>query len=401
MSDAAELIEERLGLAALCAEIREAGLFGLDTEFVSERTYWPELGLVQISTPERIAVVDALAVDTRPLWELVADAEIVTVAHAYEAEARFCWQATDREPAALFDVQLAAGFEGLRYPMAYGTLVRQVLRRDVRQSETRTDWTRRPLSARQLQYASDDVVFLLPLFERLRDGLERTERLVWLEEETGDRLAALVADLITPQWRRMAGSRKLSGRSLAALREIYLWREAEAKARNVPRKRVLRDDLVLAAAGALPESEVRLRQIRGVDQVRAGDREDVVAAVARAVALPEAELPTRRGRSAAPAQARMLALFLEAVLESACQRANVDATLVGGASDLREFVRWELQVGDSDGEGTRGGERLPALLRGWRREVCGDVLESAVRGEVLLRVANTASEHPLEVVEEE
>ena len=148
---------------ALYDDIRRAGIFGLDTEFISENTYRPQLALAQIATPDRIAILDPLALPhLDPLWELATDPSITLIMHAGEQESRFCWYDTGRLPTNVFDVQLAAGLVGHRYPLAYHTLVRSVLNGRAEQGQTRTDWMRRPLTAPQLAYAAADVQLAQP-----------------------------------------------------------------------------------------------------------------------------------------------------------------------------------------------------------------------------------------------
>ena len=375
----------------LCEAIRQAGRFALDTEFVGENSFLPRLALVQIALPDqRILLVDAQAVpDLGRLWELVADPGTETVVHALEQEARFCWHATGALPANLFDVQLAAAFTGERFPSALAHIARTFLGLRLDQRHTRTDWARRPLSAGQIEYAAEDVDHLLPLADQIAQGLHALGRHDWLAEESSARLATLQEDLTTPRWWRISGGHRLRGRHLAVVREIYLWREAVAASRDRPRRRILRDDLVIAAAEGLPEDEEGLRRIRGFERFPGRDLEAVLGAIQRAQTMPSSELPTlpQDRRNFAPPQARMLTLLLEALLESTCVEQRVDAALLGGASDLRDLVRWHLADRPSD--------ETPALLQGWRAQVCGDLLGDALAGAVCLRVADPGSPHPL------
>ena len=375
----------------VCRELARGGAFALDTEFVSERTYRPQLELVQIATRDNAWLIDAQAVpDLQDLWALVANPEVVTVVHAGEQEARFCWTATGALPAAWFDVQLASGFVGHRYPLSYAKLVRGVLHARIHQSQTRTDWSLRPLSAAQLAYAAEDVEFLLPAWEVLREGLRSREREDWLDMEIQTRLAAVGADMQEPSWWRVSGARGLRRRSLAAVRELYQWRETTAAGRNRPRKRILRDDLIVSAAQTLPRTEDGLRRLRGFERLSRADLHGVFAAVQRAVDLPEDALPQLpRSADPAPPSTRMLALLLEAVLEEVCWQLDLDPTLVGGASDLREIVRWYAAGRDA--------QPLPALMRGWRAGVCGAALEAALAGQVRVRVGDVTAERPLVV----
>jgi ribonuclease D len=391
MSSSSHLLTTAESVDRFCAEIRSAGVFGIDTEFVGEHTYRPVLSLIQVVTPERAEIIDAQAVpELARFWELVADPGLVTVMHAAEQEARFCWYAIGALPENLVDVQLAAGLLGDHFPMSYTNLVQSQLNVRLRQTQSRTDWTRRPLSDAQLHYAEEDVHYLLPLWKRIGDRIGELGRRDWLAEENGIRADVLRRDLTQSRWWRVAGSQRLSRREMAAVREIYRWREAKAAARNVPRKRVLRDDLIISAAKSMPGTLDELRRMRGFE--RYGDRDvgAVLDCVAAARALSTSELPeARSSRGRAPAQARMLVLLLEAVLESVCVEKRVDAGLVGSASDLRDLVQWHLQG--------RNSAQPPALLQGWRATVCGDILEAALNGDISVRVANPGAAYPLAI----
>lgn len=385
----APLITTTADADAIYAEIREAGVFGIDTEFVSEHTYRPQLALVQVATPDRIAILDPLELpEPLALWELAVDPAVTVIMHAGEQESRFCWYDTGGLPTAVFDVQIAAGLMGHRYPMAYHNLVRAVLNRRAEQGQTRTDWMRRPLSRQQLQYAAADVEHLLPLRDRLQRELEDRDRPAWLQDETDRRDDQLLDELTQDRWWRVSGAQRLGRRELAAVRELFIWREDLAEQRDLPRRRVLRDDLIIAAAQASPETQDDLRRVRGLERFPNRDRPGLLRALRTARELPPDELPEkRRADSASPSQARMLTLVLEALLESISVEREVAATMVGAAGDLRRLVDWHLAGRDPN--------LLPRLLSGWRAEVCGDLLEDALAGKVRIRVGDPASDHPL------
>lgn len=375
-------------VAAFCDEIGAAGRFAFDTEFISERTYQPELALVQVATPTRLALLDPTAVpDLRAFWRLVADPAMETVVHAGEQEARFCWLAVGALPGAWRDVQLAAAFVGERYPLSYGNLVQRILGTPPVQGQARTEWLRRPLTGAQIAYATEDVRHLLPLWERLAARLSALGREEWFMEESERRLAALRVEFTGPRWWRVAGSQGLNRRARAVVRELAEWREEMAERHNLPRPRVLPDHLILALAEALPRDRSEARRVRGCERLSDHDLQALVERIARALALPESELPARMRRQHEPPQVRMLATVLQAVLESLCAERQFAAALVGGADDLRELVLWHL-------DGRDAGVR-PALLQGWRAAFCGDLLEDALYGKIALRVRDPHSQHPL------
>ena len=377
-------------VAALADSIRAHGVMGLDTEFITERTYRPRLALVQVSTPDGDWIIDPLAAGgpDAPIWECMADPAVTTVVHAHQQETRFCIERAGRPPANLFDVQLAAAFAGLRYPIGYSALVAAELRRDSAESQSRTEWTRRPLSPAQIRYAADDVHWLLPLHRKLGRRLADSGRLAWLEEETEAALAGVAAGGAgEPRWRKIGGAGKLGPRSLAALRELSEWRDREAARADIPLKRIARDDILAAVAAALPGSLDDLMRIRGASEMPRRHRAPLLEAVARARELPERELPERVRSNRPSGSAKALHRFLEAVLESACADHGVDAGLAGNASDLNELIAARLKP--------RAGGREPRLLSGWRRDVCGLQLCEAIDGRVALRIGDPRAAHPL------
>ena len=265
-----QLLDRHEDVAELADRIRAEGVMGLDTEFVSERTYQPQLALLQVATRDEIFLIDPLAdhiqeAPDQPIWDVMADPSVRTIVHAHDQEAQFCLQRTGRAPGELFDVQLAAAFSGHYYPIAYDKLVGRELRRGVGPSQSRTNWLQRPLTDAQRRYAAEDVRWLFRLHDRFVRRMsddEEQQRFGWLREETQTRLDRL-SRRETDRWRRLSGANKLSPRSLAALRELSAWRESVASARNIPFRRIASDDLLVAVSATRPTSQSELSSVRG------------------------------------------------------------------------------------------------------------------------------------------
>ncbi len=395
-NSAGQLLDRHEDVVALAERIRSDGVMGLDTEFISERTYRPQLALLQVATLDGIYLIDPLAehiqqAPDQPIWEAMADPSVRTIVHAHDQEARFCLERTGRAPGDLFDVQLAAAFNGHYYPIAYDRLVGRELRRSVGPSQSRTDWMRRPLTEAQRRYAAEDVRWLLRLHDRFVERMAEHDggrREGWLQQETAQRLDRL-GDREADRWRRLRGANKLSSRSLAALRELSAWRESVAGSRNTPLRRIVADELIVAIAASLPESTVELTSVRGNQRLDASYRGEVLDAVSAALALPESELPPRATSQRGAKPSRMVVLFLESVLAAACADHQIDPDLVGSSSQIKSLVAWN--------EHGRSDDRRPALLRGWRGEVCGDALLQALEGRVSLRISDPLSANPLAV----
>ncbi len=390
------LLERHEDVAALADRIRADGIMGLDTEFISEGYYQPRLALLQVSTRDGIYLIDPLSdriqqAPDQPIWDAMADPSVRTIVHAYEQEALFCLQRTGRAPGDLFDVQLAAGFNGHHYPIAYEKLVGRELRRSLGPSQSRTNWLQRPLTAAQQRYAADDVRWLLPLHHRFLARLTddpQQRPYHWLREETARRLEQL-SSRDADRWWRLIGRKRLSPRSLAALRELSGWRDSVARQRDVPLRRVASDDLLVAVAASLPRNREELASVRGIDQIRSSSRPALLQAVADARAIPEAELPERASLPRGRNTAKTVMLFLSSVLAASCAEHQIDPELVGGPRQLRALVHWVNQG--------RPPERTPLLLTGWRGAVCGQPLLDALAGRISLTIADPLGSNPLAV----
>ena len=384
------LIEEQAEFEELCGHIRAAGVVAFDSEFVSEYTYRPELGLLQYATRERVVAVDPCRVtDLQPWWDIMADDETTVVVHGGQAEIRFSLTHGGLAPHRLVDVQLAEGLHSRSYPLGYATLVQRVLGKRVHGKETRTDWRRRPLSDQQIAYALEDVQHVLPIWERQRQSLQKLGRLSWAETEFRRMVDQIAAETTRESWCRLPGIHKLGRRELAVATELCRWREQEATRRNRPMRRILRDDLVVELARRQPKSEKDLlatRDLNRSDYKRIAA--DLVGCVERALAIPPDELPEPppQAGSEKGQDEHVLGQLLGLALANRCAELNVAKPLVGTSADLRELVRWHLA-------GRR--EEPPRLAVGWRAEVCGDQLTDLLDGRVALRVSDPMSDHPL------
>jgi ribonuclease D len=374
-------------LTEYCSELRAAEAIAFDTEFVSEHTYRSELCLVQVAAEGRLAVIDPLAVgDMKPFWQaLVADGH-ETIVHSGREELVFCLEATGRRPARLFDVQIAAGLVGYEYPAGYGSLLAKLLGQQLHKGETRTDWRRRPLSRQQIEYALDDVRHLAAMRAKLHARLQQLGRLDWMAMEMQAWQDDVDSYRTRERWRRVSGIAGLSSRSLAIVRELWRWREDEAARRDIPPRRVLRDDLIIELAKRRTADPKQIRAVRGLER---GDLQRSLAklseAIDTALDLPDSDLP-RTERRETPNQINMLGQFLSSALTSICRSAEIAPSLVGTASDVRDLVAYRLGF---DIGGT------PVLAEGWRSDVVGHLIEDLLAGKTSIRIADPLSEEPL------
>jgi ribonuclease D len=373
-----------------CRNLAHAKTIAFDTEFVSEHTYRPVLCLIQVAADGDLAVIDPLAVgDVAPFWEAVAAPGHETIVHAGRGEVEFCLLAIGRPPAQLFDVQLAAGLSGAEYPAGLGTLITKFLGLSSPKHETRTDWQRRPLSKRQIEYALGDVLHLQPLRNEIHARLQELGRLSWIEEDMAAWLDNLERSISHERWRRVSGNTGLDARGLAIVRELFHWREAEAERRNQPARRILRDDLIVELARRGSADPSRIEAVRGMERGDLRRRvNEMAAAVQRGLDLPETDCPPRARREQTP-ELSVLGQFLFAAMGSICREAHLAPNLVGTPNDLREWIHYRM--GRSHGKPGSS----PQLARGWRAQFIGRLFDDLLAGKLSIRVVNPKSDHPL------
>lgn len=388
-----EYIHTPRQLETLLEELAGAPKIAVDTEFVSEGVYEPQLCLIQLATSEGIWIVDPLAVPRlEPLWMLLTDPEREFVALAAREEIRFCLRGCGRPPGRLWDPQIAGGMVGLGFPLSHTNLVKKVLDIDVHGGEAFTDWRRRPLSAPQLSYAADDVRYLLTVQEELllrARSLPRppgctVPRAEWIEAEC-ERLVQKVAGAGQDERWRVAGSAGLKRRDLAVLRELWHWREETARQRNIPVRRVLRDELLVEIAKRKPTTSADLFSLR-VDKHSLGPASTgLIQAVQRGLEVPESEFP-HTVRREDPPQVGVLAHLLGVLANNLAAKYQVDTTLLATSAELQDIVRWRL--------GVRGVEEPPALS-GWRGAILRQPALDLLDGRTAIRVEDIRRRNPL------
>jgi ribonuclease D len=382
-------------LAGFIEDLAEANSIAFDTEFVSERTYRPQLCLVQVATDSGIeAIIDPLAIeDLTPFWDYLAEGNHDVIVHAGRSEAEFCYGSIGRLPERWFDVQIGSGLAGLEFPSSYAGLVSKLLKIKAKKSETRTDWARRPLSERQIDYAMDDARYLVAMRGEIEKRLEENERLDWWEDEQRLWSTKILHDFSHHRWRKVSGSTGLDRRALAILRELWRWREKRAEQLDKPAKWILRDDLMVELCRRKSADPKRIMAIRGMDR-RDMDRliPKMAEHITAALELPGDECPKKIKRGAS-AQWTVLGQFLFSALGSLCRRKNLAPALVGSPSDVRAWLDYRH---DPNSEKR---DELPVLTQGWRAEVVGQLFDHLLSGKASVRITDPWSDHPLEIIE--
>jgi ribonuclease D len=375
------------GLDRLVDALSRQRFVAFDTEFVSEHTYRSQLCLLQVAAPGILAAVDTLAVpDLTPFWRLLAEPGRTTIVHAGREELGFAHHAGAGLPSHLFDVQIAAGLVDHEFPAGYGALVRRLLGRGTNKGETRTDWRRRPLSEAQIAYAMDDVRHLEDLWRLLERRLADLGRAAWMQAEMEAWQEDVIGSFQRKRWQRVAGLNSLSRRELGLARELWHWRDAVAEERDMPPKRVLRDDLLVELAKRKNADEREIRAIRGMQR---SDLRHILpglaAAIERGLAVADADLPGGERHRSAPAGLNMLGQFLATAIAGYCRQESIAPALVGTASDMRDLLAHKLGHLDDP----------PLLSLGWRAELIGGVVDDLLSGRSALRIGDIRSHDPL------
>lgn len=383
-------VDSALTLAECVEHLAEHAVLGFDTEFVGEDSFRPELCLIQVSTAERMYLIDPYSLDSLdPFWQLLHDPARTVIAHAAREEVRMCRFQSGEPPATLFDTQIAAGLIGLTYPISYAGLVQIVLGARLNKSDTLSNWRQRPLSHSQVKYAYDDVRYLIPAYDKLKAKLARYDRTEWATEEFAGFVKWTVGeDVSVERWRKVKGIGALNRRELAVLRAVFGWRLGVAERQDRPARSVMRDDVLLEVAKRGARTPDDLGSLRGIPS---RELDHVKKAVEEANRLPAAELPAKIETEQDPPQVAVLGSLLTVVLNDVCDRLKVAQSLVCSGQDLKDLVRSRLPDG-----------AMPAdspFADGWRREHVLPHLERILAGGLAVRVSDPKTTAPLEYIE--
>lgn len=375
-------ITSSLALDEFCQVLKDSARMALDTEFVGEDSFVPKLELIQIATDKAAAVIDFPAVQAGgsldALWDIICNPAVQKVVHAGRQDLDLFSVHAGQIPKPFFDTQIAAAMVGFGPQVAYANLVQRVHGTKLAKAHTFTNWSARPLSSEQLAYALEDVTFLLAIHDHLQTRLTKLGRLKWADEEFS-RLEGAVGDTRRePQerYQRVRGWDTLKPKAAAVLRDLAAWREGEAKRRNVPRGRVMRDEVLLQLARHPPRHIQELRAVRGLHGSEA-DRngESILAAIQTALALPASHWPeVPKERKPEPESAGLVEL-LQAVMKARALDEEIAPTLLATSADLQALVEAKDRT-DLD---------LP-ILKGWRRELLGNILLDVLDGKLAVAV---------------
>lgn len=356
------LIQDTESLAEFCDALKDAPYLAVDTEFMRESTYLAELCLVQVAYGEHAAAIDPLAkgIDLAPLYALLANPKSIKVLHAAVQDLEIFLNATEAVPGPVFDTQIAASVCGLGDKPGYAKLTAQLLDVQVDKASQAVDWSIRPLSDRQVEYALGDVTHLCKIYELLVEDLETKGRSAWVAQEM-EALMDPARYRVDPSkaYRRLK-IRRPSSQDLVVLRELAQWREEAARSRNIPRGWVVRDDALAEIAQHLPTKPEQLTRVRGMKPhvAKGADGRTILDLIQRALASPEEEWPAAPSARAPLSGHEPLVALLQALLRLRCDANGVSTSMIANRSDLERIATEETPD-------------VPAL-QGWRRTIFGD-----------------------------
>lgn len=366
-------IRDDASLAQHCADWQRLPFVAVDTEFMRVDTFYPIAGLLQVSEGERAYLIDPLLIeDWTPFSALLQNPAVVKVLHACSEDLEVFLRLTDSLPAPLFDTQLAAAYLNLGFSMGYSRLVQTVLNIELPKGETRSDWLQRPLSETQISYAAEDVLHLAEVYTALQAQLS-PEKNAWVLEDGAELVLNLRREVDPNEvYREAKLAWKLSRAQLAVLRELCAWREREARARNQPRNRVIREHSLWPIARNQPDNLVALARIDDMHpKTIRRDGETLLKLIKDAAATPAAEWPEALPEPL-PLEASTLLKKLRAIGQREGERLNIAPEIMLRKKTLEALLKSGYP---------HGPYQLPDSLRGWRRELMGQALLDCLASE--------------------
>lgn len=362
-------------LPALCEQIQQAAWIALDTEFLREKTYYPKFCLLQIATLDWVACVDPIALsDLSNLFEAIYNPAIVKVLHSCRQDLEIFFQITGKLPEPIFDTQIAAPLLGFQDNPGYAMLVSSFLNINLSKAHTRADWSKRPLTADEIDYAADDVIYLCHIYQIMTQKLTELGRIDWLKQDFAE-LTESEHYQINPEkaWLRIKGQNKLTGKQLSIIQTLAEWREKTAQAEDRPKNWLLRDELLFDLAKLQPETVAQLAGVRGINE-RAVHRygKELCQLITEAKNRPPIPL-TLKDRPAKKTQQQEAILdILTALVRIRAEENELNPTILASRKDLEALL-------------FNGDDECP-LLHGWRYAMAGQELVGLLKGKLLLGI---------------
>jgi len=368
-------IDTAAELDSFCAMLNAADWIALDTEFLREKTYYPKLCLLQLATADRVACIDPLALeDLAPLLDVLFDEGIIKVMHSGRQDMEIFYHLTGKLPSPVFDTQIAALMLGYPEQIGYAKLVNDELGIELDKLHTRADWTLRPLTEDQIQYAADDVIYLVKIYQSLSAKLAALGRNDWLLEDF-QRLtdAGWYSNPPEDAWQKVKGGNRLKGKSLSILQALATWRERKAQQKDRPKGWILRDDALIDISRHRPVSLDALARIRGLSEglVRNSGNKiiELVKDASGKTPIPYPDSIDKRTKLT-PDQNVLVDVMMALVRQSGEQN-SLNPAVLASRKQLEKLL-----LGDQDAE----------LVQGWRKRLVGEQLLEFLNGELRLSV---------------
>jgi ribonuclease D len=366
-------IETKEALISACQQFRNSPFLCVDTEFHRETTYYPELALIQLGDEKLTVCIDPLVLDDlSPILELFTDTKIQKVFHACSQDLEIFSNEFGVLPDPIFDTQIAAALLGYGEQIGYAALIKDILNVDVDKSQTRTDWMKRPLNEKQIEYAGNDVFYLAQAFPKMLKQLQDLGRLNWLENDfKALSLTETFSVKPTDMWRKAKGHQRLGSQQLAILQAVASWREQAAQSKNRPRRRVLPDDALIDMVKQKPDSSKKLLGLRSLNRTRLSHSEadELVECIQQGLQMPKDQWPSLPKKHKTNAMQDALVDVLTAVLKLNASKHNINHASLATRKQLEALVR---------------GERDLPIMNGWRKTHAGEILIEFIEGKLYL-----------------
>ncbi len=362
-------------LATLCEQIKKESWLALDTEFLREKTYYPKFCLLQIATPEWVACVDPIALPNLDvLFEVLSNTDIVKVFHSCRQDLEIFFQASGKLPAPIFDTQVAAPLLGFQDNPGYAMLVSSFLGINLNKAHTRADWSKRPLTPSEIEYAADDVIYLCQIYQIMVQKLTELGRIDWLTQDFAE-LSNPEQYKVDPEkaWFKVKGKNKLTGKQLSIIQTLAAWREKTAQAEDRPKSWLLRDELLFDLAKLQPETVPELAGVRGINE-RSVNRygKELCQLITEAKNRPPLPLNDKDRSAKKTQQEEAILDILTALVRVRAEENALNPSILASRKDLEDLL-------------LNGDEEL-LLLHGWRYSMAGKELVGLIKGELLLGI---------------
>ena len=369
------LIETQKELDRFCIQSEQSPCLAVDTEFMRDRSYFPKLCLLQLATENELVIVDPFKIQSYDsLKKLFCSPGVVKILHSAQQDMEVFAHEMGITPAPIYDSQIAATFLGLKNQIGYADLVKQELQVRLDKSHTRTDWERRPLSEKQLDYAANDVRYLIDIYRRQTAELDSLGRLGWYQDELDRFLLTLAGTDELKLWRRVKGSQSLKGLQLNILKELAIWRESIAKIQNRPRQFILKDDVLIDLVKLKPKTKNDLQALRRFpSNFAASDTGSLLDTIQKAMEQDKSEWPKVPEYVRLSKKQEAIADTLMSIIKICASENNLATELIATRKDIEAVIAKKEHA---------------ALLTGWRYEVAGEIVQKFLAGELKISVQN-------------